>query len=60
VIQGDEELLQHATEFYKNIFGPVEYRGVRLSDDVWNNDERLDDTDIENLGRRFTEEEVKK
>jgi hypothetical protein len=59
VIQGDEDLLQHATDFYKNLFGPVENRGVRLSEDVWNNEEKLDDTDRENLDRRFTVEEVK-
>jgi hypothetical protein len=59
VVQGDEDLLSHATEFYKNLFGPVEDRGVRLSADVWSSEERLNDTDRENLSRRFTEEEVK-
>jgi hypothetical protein len=32
--------------------------GVRLNDDVWEMDEKLDDTDRENLDRPFTEEEI--
>jgi hypothetical protein len=41
VVQGDEDLLNHATEFYKNLFGPVEDRGVRLSGDVWSSEEKI-------------------
>jgi hypothetical protein len=41
VIQGDEDLLQHATDFYRNLFSPVEDRGVRLNENVWSNDEKL-------------------
>jgi hypothetical protein len=40
VIQGDEELLKHATYFYKNLFGPVEDTGVRLNGDIWNAEEK--------------------
>jgi hypothetical protein len=59
VIQGDEDLLNHATDFYKTLFGPVEDKGVRLSGDVWNSAEKLNDTDRKDLNKRFTEEEVK-
>jgi hypothetical protein len=59
VIQGDDDLLNHATQLYKNLFGPAEDRGVRLNVDIWNNAEKLDDTDSETLSRRFTEKEVK-
>jgi hypothetical protein len=59
VIQGDEDLLKHATNFYKILFGPVENKGVRLNGDIWSNDEKLNDIDMENMSRRFTEEEVK-
>jgi hypothetical protein len=37
----------------------VENRGVRLDENVWSIDEKLNDSDRENLGRRFTMEEVK-
>jgi hypothetical protein len=59
VIQGDKELLNHATQFYKNLFGPAEDRGVRLNAEIWENAEKLDDRDREILSRRFTEQEVK-
>jgi hypothetical protein len=59
VIHGDEELIKHSTNFYKTLFGPVEDKGVRLNGDIWNNDEKLSDTDRENLSSRFKEEEVK-
>jgi hypothetical protein len=59
LIQGDEELLQHATDFYRDLFGPEEDRGVRLDESVWHTDEKLNDSDRERLGRRFTMEEVK-
>ncbi|KAK1570145.1 hypothetical protein QYE76_027234 [Lolium multiflorum] len=56
---GDKELLDHATQFYKNLFGPAEDRGVRLNAEIWENAEKLDDRDREILSRRFTEQEVK-
>jgi hypothetical protein len=59
LVQGDEDLLQRATDFYRNLFGPAKDRGVRLDENVWNTDEKLNDLDRENLGRRFTMEEVK-
>jgi hypothetical protein len=37
----------------------VEDRGVRLRGDVWDREEKLDDTARENLDTRFTVEEVK-
>jgi hypothetical protein len=41
VIQGDEELLTHATDFYRNLFGHVEDSGVRLSGDIWSTEEKI-------------------
>jgi hypothetical protein len=41
VIQGDEELLTHATDFYMNLFGHVEDSGVRLSGDIWSTEEKI-------------------
>jgi exosome complex RNA-binding protein Rrp4 len=56
----NEDLLKHVTEFYKNLFGSVENTGVGLNGDIWNTNEKLNDTDRENMSMRFTEEEAKK
>jgi hypothetical protein len=37
----------------------VEDTGVRLSGDIWNTGEKLNDTFRENMSRKFTKEEVK-
>jgi hypothetical protein len=57
-IQGTLGLLELATKLYKNLFGPVVDTGVRLNDSVWEEDEKLDDTNRENLDMPFTEEEI--
>jgi hypothetical protein len=44
-IQGTHELLDHATLFYKNLFGPQASNNIKLRDDVWNIDERLSEED---------------
>jgi hypothetical protein len=57
-IQGTPALLEHATNFYKNLFGPAIDAGVRLRDDIWDREEKLEEEDRENLGRNFSEEEI--
>jgi hypothetical protein len=44
-IQGTPALMEHATEFYKQLFGPVADSGVRLNDSIWDESEKLDETD---------------
>jgi hypothetical protein len=43
-ITGTPTLLEHATKFYKDLFGPVVDTGVRLNDNIWEEHEKLDDT----------------
>jgi hypothetical protein len=38
-IKGTPALLEHATNFYKNLFGPVTDVGVRLDDNIWEENE---------------------
>ncbi|KAK1697578.1 hypothetical protein QYE76_014275 [Lolium multiflorum] len=59
VVQGNAALLEHATAFYKDLFGPVIDSGIRLSDDVWSDDEKLNDFDCVELDKRFSLEEIK-
>jgi hypothetical protein len=48
-VQGTPTVLGHATNFYKGLFGPVVDTGVRLNDNIWEEHEKLDATDRENL-----------
>jgi hypothetical protein len=34
-IEGDDNLLRHATEYYKNLFGPGEGNVFPLDPDLW-------------------------
>lgn len=60
VIQGTEELLNHATEYYKNLFGPPDGFTCRLRSNVWAAAEKLSDEDNAELCKHFSEEEVKR
>ena len=40
-IQGTPDLLLHATDFYKNLFGPAHNVDIRLTDDIWGPEEQL-------------------
>jgi hypothetical protein len=57
-IQGTPALLEHATSFYKELFGPAIDVGVRSRDDISGREEKLADEDRANLDRNFTEEEI--
>jgi hypothetical protein len=57
-IHGTLALLEPAINFYKKLFGPVLDAGVRLSDNIWDENEKLDDSDRINLDMPFTEEEI--
>jgi hypothetical protein len=52
-------LLEHATAFYKDLIGPVTDSGIRLSDDVWAEEEKLNALDCVELDKRFSLEEIK-
>jgi hypothetical protein len=59
IIQGTPDLLDHATAFYKNLFGPAIDYGIRLANDTWSAEEKMDDLDRESMDRPFSEEEIK-
>jgi hypothetical protein len=50
--------MEHATDFYKQLFGPVVDFGVRLNDSIWDENEKLDENDRNILNAPFTEEEI--
>jgi uncharacterized protein (DUF2249 family) len=60
-IQG-EEILAHATDYYKNLFGPSEKPlfNFNLDSDCWAQEERVTEEDNEQLTKPFSIEELKK
>lgn len=42
IIEGDDKLLQHATDYYKNLFGPTEVNLFHLDATVWPQEEKND------------------
>jgi hypothetical protein len=55
-IQGTADLLVHATEYYKQLFGPGEGNKMQLADDIWSAEEKLSEADNRALLEPFTEE----
>lgn len=58
-IRGTPELLNHATQFYKELFGPAEGFHCHLREDMWVPQEQLSDAENIELNRPFHEEEIK-
>lgn len=58
-IEGDKALLDHATNYYKKLFGPADESRIPLSQSLFDNTEKLTQEDNANLCRPFTESEIK-
>jgi hypothetical protein len=59
VIEGTKNLLQHATDYYKNLFGPAPGNLFPISPNLWSAAETLTVDDNIDLTRPFSMEEVK-
>jgi hypothetical protein len=59
VIQGTADMLNHATAFYKNLFGPATDSGIGLNSQIWSDDEKISAEEKDILDRVFSEEEIK-
>jgi hypothetical protein len=57
-IQGTTDLLVHATDYYKQLFGHGEGNKMQLADSIWSAEEKLSEEDNRVLLEPFTEEEV--
>lgn len=57
--EGPENLISHATEYYKTLFGPAPGNQFHMNLDIWNGDEKLNDEDNDDLTREFSKDEVK-
>ena len=58
IIEGDEDLLNHATEYYKNLFGPVPGNSLPIDPNLWEPNEKVTDADNSLLTCPFSEEET--
>ena len=59
VIEGDDKLLEHATEYYSELFGtPIEYE-VQMDPSIWEDAPKVSSNDNSILCRPFTETEIK-
>lgn len=52
-------MLDHAVDFYKNLFGLEETFGLKLNDNFWEEEDKATDSENELLEAPFTEEEIK-
>ena len=59
VIEGTDKLLLHATNFYKDLFGPAQGNLFPVDPSLWHEDELVSDEDNIWLTRPFSENEIK-
>ena len=58
-IKGDDDLIQHATSYYKELFGPAAGNIFQIDPDLWEDMEKVRTDENDELTKPFTEEEVK-
>ena len=59
-IEGTKNLLAHATEYYKNLFGPAPGNLCQIDGDMWPLEEKISSEDNEELTKPFSIAEIKK
>jgi hypothetical protein len=59
IIEGDEALVDHATKFYKDLFGPTSPSGILMEPGCWGPSERVTEQDNEEFEKAFSEAKIK-
>jgi mannosylglycoprotein endo-beta-mannosidase len=59
VIEGEQNLLDHATKYYKELFGPEPGNDFRLDPEIWEGCAKISDDDNRILCQAFSEAEIK-
>jgi hypothetical protein len=59
IYEKDEDLVKHATEYYKDLFGPSDSPVFALDLECWGPEEKITDEENNLLTKEFTEEEIK-
>lgn len=60
IIEGDEALVKHATQFYKDLFGPSTTSGFHMEAGCWEHEEMVSSQESEELEKVFSESEIKR
>ncbi|CAN6218645.1 unnamed protein product [Urochloa humidicola] len=60
VIEEENKILEHATGYYKNLFGPSDCPIMEMDSNCWSEEEKINIEENEFLTREFSEEEIKK
>lgn len=58
-IEGDELISDHATQYYKNLFGPSINTDMYLDSNCWEPGEKVSEEENRELTKNFTMEEIK-
>jgi hypothetical protein len=58
-VRGTNDLLAHATDFYRNLFGSREGGAFEFDTDLWQDQEKVSALENEELIKHFTKEEIK-
>lgn len=58
-IEGDDNLLQHATKYYVDLFGPTSEHEIQMDEETQENIPNVSEMDNSLLCRPFSEKEVK-
>lgn len=59
IIEGNENLLRHATEYYSELFGPRENHNLHFDQSLWDDMEHVTKLENEELCKPFSETEIK-
>jgi hypothetical protein len=59
IIEGDDNLLKHATEYYTDLFGPVDYHDIHIASSLWDELPKVTDQENEEFCKPFSEIEIK-
>jgi hypothetical protein len=59
IIEGDAALVEHATQFYKELFGPSDSSDIHLDPDCWEQSEIVSEQENGELDKPFGVNEIK-
>jgi hypothetical protein len=59
IMHGTDHLLQHATSYYKGLFGSADGNVFELDPDLWPAEEKVTEQENEELTKPFSEEETR-
>lgn len=59
VIEGHENLLNHATSYYNDLFGPIAYSSCMLDPELWRDAMNVTEEDNNQLCKASSESEIK-